>query len=152
MRLLPALALLIAAAPASAQRAPAPPDLPESLGLNDVQREQLEALRERAEALRLRLSAGDSVAVASPCDAGVPMPTPFDEGGAAPVPMPGMEMRGPGPVPMPNRCDGGGVAALQAVPVRPALPGRPLRVVPRLRERVVPPRFFPPAAPPPGAR
>ena len=151
MRLLPALALLIAAAPTSAQRASAPPDLPESLELNDAQREQLEALRERAEALRRRFSAGDSVAVASPCDAGVPMPTPFDGGGAAPVPMPGMELRGPGPVPMPNRCDGGGVAVLSPSPL--LVPeGRPRLIIPRLRERVVPPRFLPPATPPPGER
>ena len=133
MRLLPALALLVAAAPASAQRDPAPPTLPESLELDDGQREQLRALRGRMESLRLRLSTRDSVAVAPRCGAGLPLPTPFDGGGAAPAPMPEVGTPGPGPAPMPNLCAGGGVAVLS--PRRfPVPPGRVRWILP------VPPR------------
>ncbi|MDT0631898.1 hypothetical protein RQM47_14995 [Rubrivirga sp. S365] len=140
MRLLPALALLIAA-PAVAQD-PAPPAAPrDSPDGFEPWRDQDETLEEEQGRLRHFLDRRterlartlDNLPGATPrCDAGAPMPTPFGAGGAAPAPMPEAERTGPPPVPMPNLCAGG---VAEAVPVR-----RPARPPAR--------RVVPPAAPP----
>ena len=142
---LAALALFLTAAPVAAQT-PAPPvpdDVPR-LGEDwyEEQREFLDGARERL-AERLR---DTTVALRGRCDAGVPMPRLYGPGGAAPAPMPEVELGGPGPVPMPNPC-GAVAAAAPAVRVR-RWEGPPVR----LRPERVPPRWFPPAAPPPDER
>ena len=97
---------------------------------------------ERAQNLALRLR--DTTGTRGPCDAAVPIPTPFGPGGVAPVPMPDMEVDGPPPAPMPNLCAGG--AAQHGVPTPPGL--RP-QGQPRLLFRLP---MDSPAAPPPDER
>ena len=94
---------------------------------------------ERAQNLALRLR--DTTGTRGPCDAVVPIPTPFGPGGVVPEPMPDMEMNGPLPLPMPNLCAGGVVS--RVVPAPPGL--RPL-ARPRLLFRLP---VDPPAASPP---